>query len=566
MVNTAEILEFNRRSSSDSSDNSKIDQLLDYLRNNSQIARILEIVSEIFYGSNDSGTKSLYDMLRKPERRSVERFDVTAQKIDNLKAPGVELLKNYLDETLRGKTLEGYLRNETNVNDGINSLREIIDKSQNRLHNNQLELLLSKLKVTDDEVAGKGIAELDVIILNEQSNLESEAKELSMQNVNKDYPVDKSQVTGDENGFLHDDTIQVSNLFFIKSVEISSYLNLRELYGRLNKNSNRVLNGLESLTKQSTWNKISRLGLQVWDTALEYVNPISVAEKIKMSKSVIGYGPTVLGVAALAAGGFALYQFVNLQVDTNVLGDVDAAQTQISGLQMQLESLTERYTNVLEVKERAYSAFQTAGDKLASLRDFIREYSIVQKGQSIWSMVQGFLTEFNPNRVISNQNIADAVARVCSASDMMTPAELVERFPNNAYPHGNYLADIPGNCNLVYKGDEIKMEVLTNIQSHQYQVESLERAYKSSTQTVGIFESQLADLNKEISAQSSGIIERINHVRNYALSFFNPLKDVFTVAAGVISPILLGLSVTMSYHKENGLLHNLFTKSRAYNA
>ncbi len=516
----------------------------------SKMARSLQRLLEAL-SNKRSEQESFYDKLSWFKHRDVERFDRTVQIIDNLTGvSGIEPLKNYLDKTLRAETLEGYLRKETDVNNGISSLREIIDEGQNRLHNYQLELLKKKLNVSNDAVDGKNTSELDSIILREKSRLEQEVKDLSKlgNGQNKSGRVDKDEV------------ISTGNMAILgKSIEISTYLNLRKPYNGLKKDASRILNGLEALTNQNGLKRFTLGRLEFLYTSLKYITPISIAnnfniprydisKKNRLAELAIRYGPAALGTVALAAAGYVLYQSVGFQVDTSVLSDIDASQTQINTFQMQLDLLAERYTNASSTRDLAHTTLQTAKDSMTHFKDIIKEYSIVEKGQGLWNMVKGLLTELNDGV----SNVAGAVAKVAKANDMYTPTEFATIFPQHAYPHGSFLANIQGNPHLLQHGQGIDMKVLTQAKEALFQrgVNEAQSAYHAALQSVSGLESQITALNSdEISAQSSGIIQKISRPIDYKFSLTNPFKDSFTVFAAAGSVFLGSFGAVISVYK-----------------
>lgn len=502
--------------------------------NNGKISRSFQRLLETL-SNKKSEPESLYDRLSRFKRRDAKRFDRTVQIIDNLfKVPEIVPLKNYLGKTLRVETLEGFLKIETNVHNGIDRLREIFDEGQNRLYDSQLRLLNRELGVPNDEVEGKNASELDSIILREKSKLEGQVKELSKlgNGQKKSSGVKENEVLG------------TGNMAILgKSIGISTYLNLRKPFSKFKKDASSISNGLEGLTNQNGLKRFIPYGFKIPDFASTI--------RTGYSGFILRYAPAALGTVALIAAGYVLSQSMGFQVDTSVLSGIDAAQTQISSFQTHLDSLTERYTNALGVRDLAQSALQKANDGMAHFKDIIREYSIVEKGQGLWNMVQGLLTQINPDSIVSNQQVVDAVARVSEANGMMTPAEWADKFPQHAYPHGSFLANIQGNPHLLQPEQSIDIKILTQSGETAYQggIDSAQETYRDALLSVGGLESQLTALRSEISGESPGIIEKIKTI-DYRFLFRNPFTDAFTIIAATGSAVLASLSIgTSAYNK-----------------
>ena len=513
------------------------------------MSRILQRALETILGDEGLEPESLYASLSMIKRRAVKRVDRYEQN------------DPMLAQVLRAPTLESYLRSTTDVTESIRRISEIVSNKQNKLLNAQL-VLLEKLNPIYRGLESRKTDELDEIIKHEEIRLNERIGEPSgltryVPTIIRSWLGSENyiQIPADDNRFNNQDlkqrmfderlqphesdaprTIPNEALgIILKLQKVSKYHELKVYYQKAVKNANIVLSGLEALADQSALRKTASRGI------------LLLSERF--GELAIKYGPAVLGIATLAAGGFVLSQSIGYQIDA---------------FQTQLNLLTEQYINTLNIRESAYISLQATKDTMAQFKDAVIEHSIVDKGQGLWNIVKELLTELNPNSVISNQNIADAVAKVSEANGMMTPAEWADKFPQHVYPHGDYLADIARNPHLVYPGQHISLDALTQSSQELFErnIQTAQSAYDAALKAANGLESQMRSIPNQVSVESNIIIK--NQPVYYEVIFSKLFKDPVTVIAAISSPVFLGLGIRISAHKENGFFNNIIPKLRAY--
>lgn len=243
-----------------------------------------------------------------------------------------------------------------------------------------------------------------------------------------------------------------------------------------------------------------------------------------------------IGVALLVGAGaytaYALYR--NGQTNDQIADSqnlINTAQDQYNLIEIRVQGITAKVNEALKEEGIANQSFGVAKEKAAELKTVWENARsiVVEKGDSIWSIITD-LYEKVYNKLPCNSQTTEFVAEASELSRRLTPAQIAEHFPENAYPCGDYLEAIKDcagnniNSHFIRPGDKINASTVVE-STRMYADMGVENAQDVLTNAQKIRETVLQDaynLKQKVGYQG-GVINTLtstlSNLKNQIVSY-----------------------------------------------